>query len=160
MLRDADSLDKAGIRGGALSLLVGGGVCLYFGLALVPTAPASAGPQQVEQWLAADRLLFWWLKAAGLLLLIAAGLSLAGGRSAALLAAVAELDFGLLMIVMSVEWTIKARMDGWTDYQVILLLILAVLGLSGAWHSWKLYLRAGRADRRSPAQSPPGQAVG
>jgi len=62
-----------------------------------------------------------------------------GKRVSMLLAAMVEVVFALLMLVMMVEWTIEARVDGAWEYSVILLILLAVVSLSGARRSWELY---------------------
>jgi hypothetical protein len=113
------------IRGSALGLLVGGGVCLYFGFTLLIDAPGSASEEAVQTWFAADRAFRWSM----------------------LLAVPSELVFALLMLAMSIETTLEARADGQWDVFAILLLILLVMGLAGARRSWELYVVSGHLPR-------------
>lgn len=133
------------IRGSALGLLIGGGICLYFGLTLIAMAPGSASSDEAQRWFAADNALFWCLRVIGALFLIAAGLAAVGRRVSMALAALAEIAFALLMIVMTIEWTLRARADGMWDYQIILLLILAILAVGGGRRSWALFRATGSA---------------
>lgn len=137
----------ADIRSAALWLLIGGGLCLYFGLSLVVTAPASVAddPQATQHWFALNRTLNRCLAGVGTLFILAAALAVIGQRVAMLAATIVEILFALLLVVMSVSWTIEGRADGEWNYQVILLLILAVLGVGGVKRSWELYRAAREA---------------
>ncbi len=136
-------------RGSALSLLVAGGLCLYFGFTLIADAPGSASPAEAQRWFAVDNALFWCLRGIGILFLLAAALAAAGHRVSMLLAAIAEAAFTLLMIVMTVEWTLEARADGLVNYQVILLLLLAVVAAGSARSAWSRWRASGAATRPS-----------
>ena len=114
------------IRGSALNLLIAGGVCAFFGFWL-----GGAGA-----W---DHGFRWCLRIIGVGFLVSAALAGVGKRFAMLLAAIVDVVFALLMLVMMVEWTIEARMDGTWEYSVMLLILLAVISLSGARRSWELY---------------------
>lgn len=128
-----------------LGLLVGGGVCLYLGLAFMADAPAKVSPEQAESlWFVVDNVLFWCLRVVGLLLLLAAALAFARKRIAALVAAVGELGFTLVMIAMAIENTIEARVDGYWDYFVILYAVLAIVAASAAKRSWQVYRLSSR----------------
>jgi hypothetical protein len=140
------------VRGSALSLLLGGGVCLYFGLTLIADAPGSATADQVPRWFAADHTLFWCLRGFGVLFVMAAALAALGQRVAMLVATVAEAGFAVLMVAMTVEWTLKARADGTINYEVILLLILAIVGVSAARNAWGRWT-AGRSGARRASES-------
>jgi hypothetical protein len=135
------------IRGSALGLLVGGGVCLYFGFTLLIDAPGSASEEAVQTWFAADRAFRWCLRIAGVAFLLAAAWAATGQRSSMLLAVPSELVFALLMLAMSIETTLEARADGQWDVFAILLLILLVMGLAGARRSWELYVVSGHLPR-------------
>lgn len=147
----ADVPGPDSIKGAALSLLLGGGVCLYFGLTLIADAPASASPAAVQRWFAADNALFWCLRGIGVLFLVTAALAALGQRVSMLLATIAEAGFAVLMIAMTVEWTLEARADNTVNYQVILLLILAVVGASAAKSACS-HWQAGRRSPRPPSQ--------
>lgn len=140
------------IRGSALGLLIGGGVCLFFGFTLAADAPGSVSEQEAQSWFARDVFFHWCLRVIGVGFLVAAALAGMGKRVSMLLAAIVEVVFALLMLVMMVEWTIEARMDGTWEYSVMLLILLAVVSLSGARRSWELY----NAARPSAASLPDG----
>lgn len=140
------------IKGAALSLLLGGGVCLYFGLTLIADAPASASPAAAQRWFAADNTLFWGLRGIGVLFMVTAALAALGQRASMLLATIAEAGFAVLMMAMTVEWTLEARADGTVNYQVILLLILAVVGVSAAKSAWR-HWQAGRPSPRPGSEA-------
>jgi len=140
------------IRGSALGLLIGGGVCLFFGFTLVADAPGSVSEQEAQSWFARDAFFYWCLRIIGVGFLVVAALAGMGKRVSMLLAAIVEVVFALLMLVMMVEWTIEARMDGTWEYSVMLLILLAVISLSGARRSWELY----NAARPSAASLPDG----
>ena len=142
----------AEIRGSALGLLIAGGVCLYFGFALVIDAPGSAGEEATQAWYAADHAFRWCLRVLGALFLLAAAWAATGQCAAMLLSTAAEVAFALLMLAMSIEATLEARADGLWDFFVILLLILAVIGISAAKRSWSLYRMSGRAARTVPSE--------
>ena len=128
------------VRGSALSLLLSGGVCLYFGLTLIADAPGSASPADAQRWFAADHAMFWGLRGLGIGFLVTAALAALGQRVALLLATIAEALFALLMLIMTVAWTLEARVDGMWNYQVILLLVLAMVSVGaaqGAWRRWR-----------------------
>ena len=127
------------IRGSALGLLIGGGVCLFFGFTLVADAPGSASVEEEPFWRAWDYFFQWCLRFVSLGFFVAAALAGMGKRVSMLLAAIVEVVFALLMLVMMVEWTIGARKDGTWEYSVMLLILLAVISLSGARRSWELY---------------------
>jgi hypothetical protein len=147
---------QAAIRSSALGLLIGGAICLYFGLTLIADAPGSVSQEEAERWFATDRALFWCLRGTGLLFLISAVLAWIGRRVSMLLATIADVVFALLMLAMAVEWTLEARVDGGWDATVILLLILAFIAAGAARRSWDLYRRAGL---RSPAGEPGSEAT-
>lgn len=127
------------IRGSALGLLIGGGICLVIGFTWVPDAPGSVSEQEAQSWFARDVFFHWCLRVIGVGFLVAAALAGMGKRVSMLLAAIVEVVFALLMLVMMVEWTIEARVDGTWAYSVMLLILLAIISLSGARRSWELY---------------------
>ncbi len=131
------------IRGSALWLLIGGALCLYFGLSLSAETYLSIDPQDAPRWRAANMALNWGLRAAGVLFVVTAAAALSGRRASMLLAAIVEGFLALLLVAMTVSWTLEARAAGGWNYQVILLLILAVLGVGGVKRSWELYRAAG-----------------
>ena len=133
----------AEIRSTALWLVIGGGLCLYFGLSLTVTAPGSSNAEEEARWYAINTVLNHCLAGVGALFILGAGLAATGKRVAMLAATIVEILLALLLVVMSVSWTIEARADGRWSYEVILLLILAVLGVGGVKHSWELYRAAG-----------------
>ena len=61
------SRDVSGaIKSSAINLLIGGAVCLYFGLTLAADAPAAAKTREaVERWWAVDNAFFWSLRGLG-----------------------------------------------------------------------------------------------
>lgn len=130
------------IRGTAFGLLIGGGLCLYFGFILVPDAPLNVSEAEQETWMAVDQGLFWSLRIVGIAFLLAAAWAATGQRASMLLATLAEATFALVMLAMSVVWTLEARATGAWNYHVILLLILLIIGVSGAKRSWSLYASA------------------
>ena len=127
------------IRGSALGLLIGGGMCLFFGFALLVDPPGSVSSDEAEFWRAWDHVFRWSLRIIGVSFLVAAALAGMSKRVSMLLAAIVEVAFALLMLVMMVEWTIEALMDGTWEYSVMLLILLAVISLSGARRSWESY---------------------
>lgn len=127
------------IRSSAIGLLIGGGICLYFGLTLIAMAPGSASQDEAQRWFALDNALFWSLRIVGVAFLAAAGLAGLGQRMSLALAAVTEVVLALLMVAMSVVWTWRARADGTWDYQIILLLLLAIISVGGARRCWEWY---------------------
>jgi hypothetical protein len=138
------------IRASALGLLIGGGICLFIGLTWGPDAPGSVSEHEAQSWFARDRLFYWCLRIIGVGFLVAAALAGMGKRVSMLLAVIVEVVFALLMLVMMVEWTIEARVDGAWEYSVILLILLAVISLSGARRSWELYNAARPAADLTP----------
>jgi hypothetical protein len=149
------------VRGNAFSLLIGGGICLYFGFTVLLDAPGSASEEAAEFWYTLDRVFQWALRIIGALFLVAAAWALTGQRTSMLLAALAEIGFAMLMFAWTVETILEARADGGFDAFAILLGILAIIGISGAKRSWLLYTSmAGTApfeggDDHHP-ESPPG----
>ena len=135
------------IKRTALGALVAGGVCLYFGFTWLLDTPRSASAETTDTWLAFDHVFRWGLRLTGLTFLVVAALAWTGARAAALLATIVEGVFALLMLAMAVETFLETRADGQLDVIVILLLIMTVVGLSAAKHSWSLYGRS----RRPPA---------
>lgn len=134
------------IKSSAINLLIGGAVCLYFGLTLIADAPAAAKTrEEVERWWAVDNAFFWSLRGLGGLFILTAALSLTGRRVAMLFTAAAEGLFVALMVAMSIAWTLEARVDGTFNAMVILLLVLAIIGIAGVRSSWQLYRAAGAA---------------
>jgi hypothetical protein len=152
---EAGGARRESIQGSALSLLLGGGVCLYFGLTLIADAPGSASPAEAQRWFAVDNALFWCLRGIGVLFLVAAGLAALGHRVAMLLATVAEAAFFVLMIAMAVDWTLEARADGLVNYQVILLLILAIISGSAARSAWVRWRAGGPGPSPAPKSDTP-----
>ena len=147
----ASAQATSAIKGLAFSLLIGGLVCLFLGFTWPADAPAAAQTdEQREFWWALDNAFFWCLRVLGVVFLFAAGLAAAGTRISMLLATIAEAAFVLLMIAMSIAWTIEARVDGDFNIMVILLIIFAVLGIGGLKQSWLLYRVSG--GNRPPAQ--------
>lgn len=138
------------VRGSALTLLIGGGICLYFGFTLLIDAPGSASEEATEVWFGVDRAFRWILRIIGIAFLISAAWAMSGQRAAMLPAVFAEAGFALLMLAMAIESTLEARADRTWDAFAILFAILAVVGVSGAKRSWDLYVSAGR-DARAPA---------
>jgi hypothetical protein len=127
------------IRGSALGLLIGGGICLFFGFTLLIDAPGSASEEATETWFAIDRVFQWALRIVGVVFLIAAAWAMTGQRRSMLLGTISEVGFCLLMLAMAVETTLEARADGGMDAFAILYAILFVIGLSGVKRSWVLY---------------------
>lgn len=127
------------VRGSAFSLLIGGGICLYFGFTVLLDAPGSASEEAAEFWYTIDRVFQWALRIIGAVFLIAAAWATTGQRAAMLLAALAEIGFAMLMFAWTVETILEARADGGFDAFAILLGILAIIGVSGAKRSWTLY---------------------
>ncbi len=151
----ARAADQAFIRESALGLLLGGGICLYFGLTLAAIAPANSQGAAVEQWWAIDNALFWALRIVGILFVLAAGFAATGRRAALLVTIAAESLFTLLMLAMSIIWTLKARVDGEVNYIVILLILMAIVSIAAIKRSWVIYGRlrpnaAALMDRESP----------
>ncbi len=146
------SLTGPAIRGSALGLLIGGAVCLYFGFSLIPDAPMDATPDEQQRWFAVDEAFNWGLRVVGAGFVLAAALAAAGMRSSMLLATVVESLFAILMIAMTIGWTADARAIGaaWNP-QVIILIVMAVVGIVGAKHSWELYRATGVANSTSTA---------
>jgi hypothetical protein len=132
------------VRESAIGLLIGGGLCLYFGFTLIADAPGSVSKVAAESWYLADNITFWCLRGIGLVFLLTAGAAAVGQTWAMLLAAVAEGLLAALLVGMSVLWTIEARVDNTWNAQVILLLILAILGAGSAARCWRIY-KAGRS---------------
>jgi hypothetical protein len=147
----ASAAVRDAITGSALGLLLSGGICLYFGLTLVADAPGSANTAEAERWFAADNALFWSLRGIGVLFLVAAALAAAARPVSMLLATIAETGFAVLMVVMTVDWTLEARADGLVNYQIILLLILAIVGVSAARSAWKRW-QVARLGARPPSE--------
>jgi hypothetical protein len=137
------------IRGNALGLVIGGGICLYFGFAFVADAPSGVSEEERAMWFALDNGLFWALRVVGIGFLLAGAWAASGRRPAMLLAAATEAAFALVMLAMSIAWTLEARVMGTWNPQVILLLILLIVGLLGARRSWELYTSTRRV--RQPA---------
>lgn len=129
----------AAIRGSALGLLIGGGVCLYIGFAWLLDAPGSASDEAAKAWFAVDQLFRWILRVTGILFLVAAAWAASGQRASMLLATLAEAGFALLMLAMAIESTLEARADGTWDAFAILFAVLVVVGASAAKRSWRLY---------------------
>lgn len=132
------------VRGHALTLLIGGGICLYFGFSWLVDAPGSAGEDTTQTWFAVDRAFQWILRIIGIVFLVAAAWAWSGQRLAILLGAIADAGFALLMLAIAIETTLEARADGGMDAFAILFLILAVIGASGAKRLWGLYAASGR----------------
>lgn len=132
------------IRGTGLGLLIGGGVCLYFGFTLLVDAPGSVSEEEAERWFAVDHIVRWSLRAVGIAFLVCAAWAWTGQRSSMLLATFTEGVFTLLMVAMAVESTVEARADGGFDAFAIILVILAVIGFGGARRCWRLYVHTGR----------------
>jgi len=135
------------IRGNAMSMLIGGAICLYFGFTLLIDAPASADEQATQTWFAVDRGFRTSFLALGAGFLIAAAWSMTGRSAALLMSAVVEVVFALLMLLLAIETTLEARADGRWDAFAILFLILFVIGLSGALRVWQLHGAAARLAR-------------
>ena len=133
----------ADIRSAALWLLIGGGLCLYFGLSLSTETYLSISEEDAVRWRAINGAINWCLRGVGVLFLIAAAAALSGKRASMLLATIVEGFLALLLAAMAVSWTLEARAAGGWNYQIILLLILAVLGAGGVKRSWELYRAAG-----------------
>ena len=128
-----------------LGLLIAGAVCLYFGFAMRADAPIDVSKEEQEMWYALDQALFWSLRIVGFAFLLVGAWTATGQRRSVLAAALVELVFAAVMLAAAIAWTAEARVVGGWDYQVILLLILLVVGLSEAKRSWGLYVAAGRA---------------
>jgi len=141
---------RTGIKSSALGLVIGGAISLYLGMTFAAGPLWATTPEEAEWWTAVDNALFWCLRAVGVLFLIAAALAAAGQRSSMLLATLVEGVFIALMVVMSIVWTVEARIAGGWNIQVILLLILAALAVSGARRSWELYRAAQPRDEVQP----------
>jgi len=139
-------------RSSALGLLIGGAVCLYLGFSLLVDAPGSADEDTTKAWFAADHVFQWLLRILGAGFLLIAAWTLTGQRSALLLSAAVEAGFAALMVAMAVETTFEARADGLWDFNVILLLILAVIGVTAGRRSWVLYAATGRARSSTPTE--------
>lgn len=136
---DTAAPHAAAVRGYAFGLALAGAVCLYFGFSLVADAPGSATPAEAERWFALDHAANWALRGIGLLLLCAAGLASLGARSAMLVGLAGETLLAVLLVAMSLEWTVEARADGGWSPAVILLLILAAMSVSSALRCWRVY---------------------
>jgi hypothetical protein len=132
------------IRGNALSLVIGGGICLFFGFRWLVDAPGSASDEAAKGWYAVDQVFRWVLRVIGVIFLAAAAWSWTGQRASLLLAVAAEAGFALLMLAMAVDSTLEARADGSWDAFAILFAILVIIGISAAKRSWELYVSAGR----------------
>jgi len=127
-------------RESAIGLLIGGALCLYFGFTLAADAPGSISRAAAEPWFLADNISFWCLRGIGGLFLLTAGLVSIGQVWAMLLGAIGEGLLVVLLLGMSVMWTLEARVDGQWNAQVILLLIMAVLGAGSALRCWRIYV--------------------
>lgn len=134
------------IRANSISLLIAGGLCLYFGFTFIADAPARAPKQDVNWWWAMDNGIFTALKITGVCFLIAAGLAATGKRSALLVSAASEFAFVLLMVVASAFWTYEARVDGGFNPAVILYLILAIVSFAGGLRDLRLFSQTAPLD--------------
>jgi hypothetical protein len=130
------------VRGTTLGLVIGGGVCLYFGFAWLLDAPGSVSDEAAKSWFAVDQAFRWTLRVVGVVFLVAAAWSATGQRPAMLLAALAEGGFALLMLAMAIESTLEARADATWDPFAILFLVLVLVGLTAAKRSWGVYASA------------------
>src|SRR5262249_42870066 len=109
---EANEARHAQIRAEAISLLIGGALCLYFGFTLPLNAPANVPDDVAEKWFMADRVCYYVLRGVGCGFLLAAALAAAGIRISLLLSVATELIFALLMIAMTVIWTWRAQVSG------------------------------------------------
>lgn len=134
------------IRSLTVQLLVGGGLCLYFGYSLRADAPGNATPAEAERWFALDNALFLALRIVGFGFLGAGGLAAAGLRPALPATILCEAAFAGLMLAMSVARTWEARVSGGWDPLAILLLVLAFVSAGGIPHVWQTYTRSARRD--------------
>jgi hypothetical protein len=134
------NLDAA-IRSTAFGALVAGGVCLYFGFVWSADAPLSASPEATQIWFLVDHIFAWWLRVLGVGFLAAAGLSSVGKRMGALVSAVAEAAFSLLMLAMIID-----NVVGGFNASVIIFAVLLVVGLSAGRHSWSVFTGTGFAS--------------
>ena len=140
------------IRSAAFGALVAGGVCLYFGFAWLPFAPASATPEETQFWFMVDHVFQWWLRVLGVGFLVAAGLSAIGHRLGALLSVAAEAAFAVLMLAMIVNGYLKSRAMGGFDATLIIFAVLLVVSLSACRHSWIVFAASGPGSaERGPA---------
>jgi hypothetical protein len=144
---------QAHIRAAAFDLLIGGALCLYLGYSLLIAAPGRVSEADAETWFAIDRVFRWCLRGLGVAFLIAAALAAAGLRVSMLLAMIVEGAFVVLMIVMAVQWTVEARVDGGWDMAALLLALLAIIGISSVRKSWSLY--QAQPVRGFPLEQPP-----
>jgi len=139
------------IRASALGLLISGGLCVYFGFSLTPDAPPGLSPEVAEQWYAHDEAFNMGLRIVGAAFLVAAALAAAGQRLTLVLAAVVEVALGVLLVVMSVERIVQARVAGMGfDFMLILLLIVAIVSVTSAHRYWKMF----RASQPAPPAAP------
>ncbi len=137
------------IRGNTLGLVIGGGICLYFGFRWLIDAPGSASEEAAKAWYTIDQVFRWILRVVGVIFLAAAAWSSTGQRASLLLAIAAEVGFALLMLAMAIESTLEARADGTWDAFVILFAILVIIGVSAAKRSWEIYAATGRPAQQA-----------
>lgn len=142
------------IRSHAMTFLIAGGICMYFGFAWVIDAPTNADERATELWYNIDYAFQWILRGVGALFLLAAALAHSGQRLALWFGMVAEGIFVLLMLTMALETTLETRAAGaGFDPFVILFLILAVMGMPSIARLWKL-CRAAAAISAVPPETP------
>jgi hypothetical protein len=137
------------IRGLTVQLLIGGGLCLYFGYSLIADAPAGASREEAQRWFALDNALFLALRIVGFGFLAAGGLATAGLRLALPATILCEAVFAGLMLVMSIAWTLEARASGGWNPLVILLLVLAFLSAGSIPRVWRMYRLSGAVAAES-----------
>ena len=58
------------------------------------------------------------------------------------------------MLFMTVSWTLEAHADGEFNYQVILLLILALLSVGSILRAWRAYVQSGPVAEMPQIEDP------
>jgi hypothetical protein len=122
----------AAIKRTVLGSVLAGALCLYLGF----------------QWDVG--LIFQWaLWVTGGAFLVVAAVASTGNRVGALLGAIVEALFALLLAAIAVNVLLAMRATGQFDWAAPILLVIVVFGISAARHNWSLFAR-------SAAPRPPG----
>lgn len=146
-LRYARTAPVEEVKSYAFGFLIAGGLCLYFGFTWVADAPISVADP--APWFLADNVTFWALRITGVLFLAAAALAALERVQGLLLGAASDVLLVVVLLGMSVLWTVEARIAGGWNPQVILLLVLMVLSAASARRNWIV----ARALRSAPAEA-------
>lgn len=140
------------IKRAAFGALLAGGVCLFLGFSWTIDWPILDDEAAEQVWKQIDHAFRWSLTIVGVAFLVVAALAQAGRRASALLGTVVEGAFALLMLVMAIETILEQRASGGGfDVYAILLIIMMLVGVSAARHSWMLYKRSDPYRDADPA---------